>query len=120
VTARAVLHHVADTQAAIVNLLAGVRPGGAILLIEPDFLPVTVAEPPEVGAFWDGWLAWSRRKGIDYLIGRRLPAILAAMGLERVEATAEPRSTTAAPRGLSIGGRRSSSSWLASGIRRAR
>jgi len=48
VTARAVLHHIADAQAAIKNLVASVRPGGALLLIEPDFLPVTVAEPPEV------------------------------------------------------------------------
>jgi hypothetical protein len=34
-------------------------------LIEPDFLPVSVAEPPEIRAFWDGWLAWSRQQGID-------------------------------------------------------
>jgi SAM-dependent methyltransferase len=52
VTARAVLHHVADAEAAVVNLVASARPGGALLLVEPDFLPVTVAEPPEVRAFW--------------------------------------------------------------------
>ena len=89
VTARAVLHHVADAQAAVANLVASVRPGGAILLIEPDFLPVSVAQPPEVRAFWEGWLAWSRRQGIDYVIGRRLPAAMAALGLESVGATAE-------------------------------
>jgi SAM-dependent methyltransferase len=89
VTARAVLHHVADAGAAVANLAASARPGGAILLIEPDFLPVSVAEPPEVRAFWDGWLAWSRDQGIDYFIGRRLPAMLAGLGLEDVEATAE-------------------------------
>ncbi|HWK16993.1 MAG TPA: methyltransferase domain-containing protein [Solirubrobacteraceae bacterium] len=89
VTARAVLHHVADDQAAVANLVASVRPGGAILLIEPDFLPVSAAEPPEIRAFWEGWLAWSREQGIDYMIGRRLPAAMAAHGLEGVEATAE-------------------------------
>jgi SAM-dependent methyltransferase len=89
VTVRAVLHHLTDAQAAIRNLVASVRPGGAILLIEPDFLPVSVAEPPEVRAFWDGWLAWSREQGIDYEIGRRLPATLAELGLEGVEAAAE-------------------------------
>ena len=56
VTARAVLHHVADADRAIANLVASLRPGGAILLIEPDFLPVTIAEPPQVRAFWSGWL----------------------------------------------------------------
>src|SRR5258708_861716 len=71
VTARAVLHHVADAEAAVVNLVASARPGGAILLIEPDFLPVSIAEPEEIRAFWRGWLAWSREQGIDYFIGRR-------------------------------------------------
>jgi SAM-dependent methyltransferase len=52
VTARAVLHHVNNVEAAIMNLAASLRPGGALLLIEPDFLPVSVAEPPEVRAFW--------------------------------------------------------------------
>jgi SAM-dependent methyltransferase len=89
VTARAVLHHVTDVEAAIRNLAASLAPGGSILLIEPDFLPVSVAEPPEVRAFWDGWLAWSREQGIDYHLGRTLAPRLAAVGLGRVAGTAE-------------------------------
>jgi 2-polyprenyl-3-methyl-5-hydroxy-6-metoxy-1,4-benzoquinol methylase len=41
VTARAVLHHFADAATAVANLVASARPGGMILLIEPDFLPAT-------------------------------------------------------------------------------
>ncbi len=89
VTARAVLHHIADAEAAIRNLAASMRPGGAILLIEPDFLPVSVAEPPEVRAFWRGWLAWSRERGIDYHIGRNLALRLAALGLTRISGRAD-------------------------------
>ena len=89
VTARAVLHHVADADKAIANLITSLRPGGAILLIEPDFLPVTIAEPPEVRAFWSGWLAWSRDRGIDYHIGRTLAPRLAALGIEKIGGTAE-------------------------------
>ena len=89
VTARAVLHHVADAEAAVANLVASARPGGTILLIEPDFLPVSIAEPPEIRAFWQGWLAWSSGQGIDYFIGRRLPAALSSLGLHDVGATAE-------------------------------
>jgi SAM-dependent methyltransferase len=89
VTARAVLHHVGDARTAVANLAASVRPGGAILLIEPDFLPVSVAEPAEIRTFWDGWLAWSRGQSIDYMIGRGLPARLAELGFEEIEATAE-------------------------------
>lgn len=51
------LHHVADAQAAIVNMLAGLKAGNALLLIDPDFLPVSIAEPPEVRAFWAGWVS---------------------------------------------------------------
>jgi SAM-dependent methyltransferase len=89
VTARAVLHHVTDVEAAVRNLAASLAAGGAILLIEPDFLPVSVAEPPEVRAFWNGWLAWAREQGIDYHLGRTLAPRLAALGLEHVAGTAE-------------------------------
>jgi len=89
VTARAVLHHVGDAATAVANLVASIRPGGAILLIEPDFLPVSVAEPADIRAFWDGWLAWSREQDIDYFIGRKLPGMLAGLGLAGVTATAE-------------------------------
>ncbi len=81
VTARAVLHHVGDAGTAVANLVASARPGGTILLIEPDFLPVSIAEPAPVHAFWQGWLAWSRAQGIDYFIGRRLPAMLSGLGV---------------------------------------
>ncbi len=81
--------YVGDVQAAVVNMIASARPGGSILLIEPDFLPVGAAEPEEVRGFWDGWLAWSREQGIDYFIGRRLPALLSGLGLQDVGATAE-------------------------------
>jgi SAM-dependent methyltransferase len=89
VTARAVLHHVANPEAAMANMIASLRAGGALLLIEPDFLPVSVAEPPEVRAFWDGWLAWSRERGINYQIGRTLAPRLAALGLTNIGGTAE-------------------------------
>lgn len=89
VTARAVLHHIADPETAIANMIASLKPGGALLLIEPDFLPVSVAEPQEVRAFWDGWLAWSRERGIDYFIGRTLAPRLASRGLTNIAGTAE-------------------------------
>jgi SAM-dependent methyltransferase len=89
VTARAVLHHVANVEVAIVNMIESLRPGGALLLIEPDFLPVSIAEPSEVRAFWDAWLAWSRERGINYLIGRTLAPRLASFGLTNISGTAE-------------------------------
>jgi hypothetical protein len=69
--------------------VGSLKPGGATLLIEPDFLPVSVAEPIEIRAFWSGWLAWSRERGIDYYIGRSLPPRLAGCGLKGIEGVAE-------------------------------
>ena len=89
VTARAVLHHVQNADAAMANMVASLRPGGALLLIEPDFLPASIAEPPTVRAFWDSWLAWSRGRGIDYTIGRSLAPRLTALGLKGISGTAE-------------------------------
>lgn len=89
VTARAILHHVADAQTAIANMIASVKPDGVILLIEPDFLPASIAEPPEARTFWDGWLAWSRERGIDYFIGRTLASRLASLGLTKIRGTSE-------------------------------
>jgi SAM-dependent methyltransferase len=89
VTARAVLHHVAEAQAAIANMVASLKPDGAILLIEPDFLPVGVAEPPQVRAFWEGWLAWSSQRGIDYFIGGTLAPRLGSLGLANISGGAE-------------------------------
>jgi SAM-dependent methyltransferase len=89
VTCRAVLHHVGDVATALANLLGSARPGATVLVIEPDFLPVSIAEPPAVRDFWQGWLAWSRDQGIDYFLGRRVPQLLSAAGLADVGATAE-------------------------------
>jgi hypothetical protein len=89
VTARAVLHHVTNAEAAITNMVASLKRGGALLLIEPDFLPVSIAEPREIRAFWEGWLAWSRERGINYEIGRTLAPELAVLGLKSISGTAE-------------------------------
>jgi len=89
VTARAVLHHVVDPETAMANMIASLKASGALLLIEPDFLPISIAEPPEVRAFWGDWLAWSRERGINYQIGRTLAPRLASLGLTNISDTAE-------------------------------
>jgi hypothetical protein len=35
-------------------------------------------------AFWQGWMKWSMDAGIDYFIGRKVPAWLDSLGLEDV------------------------------------
>jgi len=86
VVARALLHHLPDRRDALERMVEAVKPGGVLLSVEPDMLPCTVAEPASMQAFWQAWLRWSEQSGIDYFVGRRIPAWLDSLGLEGVEA----------------------------------
>lgn len=86
VTARALLHHLPSATDAVKPMIAALKPGGVLLSIEPDFLPATATEPETIREFWQGWLQWSRSVGIDYFIGRKMPAMLAGVGLRHVGA----------------------------------
>jgi SAM-dependent methyltransferase len=84
VVARALLHHLASAPKALGRMVAALKPGGALLSIEPDMLPCTVAEPDSMRMFWQGWLKWSIEAGIDYFIGRKIAAELGSLGLQNV------------------------------------
>jgi SAM-dependent methyltransferase len=81
VVARALLHHLPARETALRRMIEAVKPGGAFLSIEPDMLPCTVAEPASMRAFWQAWLRWSEQSGIDYFVGRKIPALLDSLGL---------------------------------------
>lgn len=85
VTGRAILHHVRSPKKALRNMVELLKPGGGLLSIEPDFLPAT-ATPEPLHALWQGWLGWAKSVGIDYFIGRALPDLLTAAGLDHVAA----------------------------------
>jgi SAM-dependent methyltransferase len=84
VVARALLHHLASPRQGLERMVAALKPGGMLLSMEPDLLPCTVAEPDSMRAFWLGWLNWSVEAGIDYFVGRKIPAWLDSLGLEEV------------------------------------
>jgi SAM-dependent methyltransferase len=84
VVARALLHHLTPARKAVERMIAALKPGGVLLSIEPDMLPCTVTEPDAMREFWQGWLKWSVEAGIDYSIGRKIPAWLDSLGLEEV------------------------------------
>ena len=86
VVARAMLHHLPAARQAVERMIAALKPGGVLLSLEPDLLPVTVAEPQAMRAFWRGWLRWSEQAGIDYFIGRKIAGWVDALGLERIGA----------------------------------
>jgi len=86
VTARAILHHIASPKKAIQHMVQALKPGGVLLSIEPDLLPATAATPDPLRLFWQAWLQWSSSVGVNYFIGRTMPGLLAAAGLDHVSA----------------------------------
>ena len=62
-------------------MIQALKPGGALLSVEPDMTPCTMTEPDSMRRFWQGWLKWSVDAKIDYFIGREVPAWLDSFGL---------------------------------------
>ncbi len=79
---RAVHHHIPDRDAAARNLVGTVRPGGHILYVEPDLHSVFCDDHPAWRRLWQAFFQWGERRDIDYYTGRRVPAQLAAIGMD--------------------------------------
>ncbi len=84
VVARALLHHLTPARRALERMVAGLKPRGVFLSIEPDMLPCTITEPESMNLFWQGWLKWSVAAGIDFFIGRKIPVWMDSLGLQAV------------------------------------
>jgi len=81
VVARALLHHLTPAASALRRMIQALKPGGALLSVDPDMTPCTMTEPDSMRRFWQGWLKWSVDAKIDYFIGREVPAWLDSFGL---------------------------------------
>jgi SAM-dependent methyltransferase len=82
--ARMVLTHFRDPEAALAHMLLALRPGGWILLEEPDQGPPfgrCIPEEPAVGQFVQALRAMMEKGGGDPDFGRRLPVFLRGRGL---------------------------------------
>ena len=84
VIARAVLHHLTPAREALTRMVGALKPGGVLLSIEPDMLPCTVTGPELIHSFWQGWMQWSHEAGIDYSIGRKIPAWLDSLRMQEI------------------------------------
>jgi ubiquinone/menaquinone biosynthesis C-methylase UbiE len=89
VVTRAVLHHIPQWREALRRMIAALKPGGLLLVTEPDILPVLVAEPQAVREFWQGWIRWAEASGVDYFIGSKIAPALDQFGLHQITAMGE-------------------------------
>ena len=70
-TCRALLHQIAeDAPAVLLRMAAAVKPGGWLLIQEPDFHLAPTTEPEVWARTWTGLIEWGRSNGVDWLIGR--------------------------------------------------
>lgn len=91
VVARAMLHHLPQRREVVAKLARWVRPGGWVVIQEPDLYPTGTVEPEDQGRFWQGFLRWAEQHGIDYFVGRKVAPWLQEEGL--VDLTAEGHTT---------------------------
>lgn len=89
VSARALLHHLPARFEVITKLAGAVKPGGFLVLVEPDIHPAFSADSPVWRGFWEGFLGWADMKGVDYFIGRKVPTKLRDLGLDDVQSHGE-------------------------------
>ena len=86
---RAFLHHIPERRDVLARIRDALRPGGFVLVEEPDFHSVFAEENLAMRAFWEGFVAWSANQSIDYFVGRRLGLWLAELGFEAVDLRGE-------------------------------
>jgi ubiquinone/menaquinone biosynthesis C-methylase UbiE len=90
VMCRALLHQIAQyAPQVLAKMAAVVKPGGWLFACEPDFNLVRACEPPAWRTAWDGIIKWGLSQGVEWFIGRRLPAMVQALGLGEPEAKTE-------------------------------
>jgi SAM-dependent methyltransferase len=100
VTCRALLHQISeDAPGVLTRMAAALKPGGWLVVQEPDFHLAPTTEPPVWARTWTGLLEWGHSNGIDWMIGRSLPSMIAALGLGHPQAKTDVQNIRGRDRG---------------------
>jgi ubiquinone/menaquinone biosynthesis C-methylase UbiE len=100
VTCRAFLHQIAGQAPAVLQrMAAAVRPGGWLVVQEPDFSLAPTTQPEVWAATWTALLDWGRDSGVDWLIGRALPRMVTDLGFARAQAKTDVQNIRGGDRG---------------------
>ena len=100
VTCRALLHQIAeDAPAVLLRMATALKPGGWLLIQEPDFHLAPTTEPEVWARTWTGLIEWGRSNGVDWLIGRKLPRMIANLGLGHPQAKTDVQNIRGRDRG---------------------
>jgi len=100
VTCRALLHQITEyAPAVLTQMAAAVKPGGWLLIQEPDFHLAPTTEPEVWASMWKGLIEWGCSNGIDWLIGRKLPSMVAALDFGHPQAKTDVQNIRGRDRG---------------------
>jgi SAM-dependent methyltransferase len=100
VSCRAFLHQISEHAAAVLDkMAAAVRPGGWLLVQEPDFHLAPTTEPAVWADTWSALIDWGHANGVDWLIGRKLPSLVSGLGLGRPQAKTDVQDIRGTDRG---------------------
>jgi SAM-dependent methyltransferase len=100
VTCRALLHQISDyAPAVLAQMAAALKPGGWLLVQEPDFHLAPTTEPEVWASTWKALIEWGRANGVDWLIGRNLPRMVSDLGLGRPQAKTDVQNILGRDRG---------------------
>jgi SAM-dependent methyltransferase len=89
VSCRALLHQISDYAPAVLGrMAAALKPGGWLLVQEPDFHLAPTTESEVWANTWRSLIEWGHDNGVDWLIGRELPGMVGSLGI------GQPRAET--------------------------
>ena len=100
VTCRALLHQIGEyAPQVLVRMAEAVKPGGWLMIQEPDFHLAPTTEPEVWARTWEGLIEWGHASGVDWLIGRKLPSMVAALGIGHPQAKTDVQNIRGRDRG---------------------
>lgn len=89
VTARALLHHLPEWAQVVKKCVAALKPGGSLVLVEPDASTSVLNTDLMHHRFWSAWCRWGRTEGVDFRLGHKLAGVMRAAGLEVADTSME-------------------------------
>ncbi|GAB2836641.1 hypothetical protein GCM10027176_46210 [Actinoallomurus bryophytorum] len=89
ITVRALLHHLPEWRQVIKKCGVALKPGGSLLIVEPDATSSMLNAVPPHHRFWSAWCRWGRREGIDFRLGHKLAGAMHDAGLEVADTVME-------------------------------
>jgi SAM-dependent methyltransferase len=100
ITCRALLHQISEyAPAVLARMAAALKPGGWLLVQEPDFHLAQTTEPDVWAKTWKALIEWGHANGIDWLIGRGLPGMVGKLGLGQPQAKTDVQNIRGRDRG---------------------